>query len=182
MQLKMFVLSGSALILWLAPLTALDRRVGWHKLIQGLSLGSAVACAVSAGSIAKKLAEENEIELLKIRAIKADTEDEISASVYVSQQQRQQEVEAILASPGADVEASRQVLEAIYSSDLQDSASTTVSEKDASDLELWWKVEAAEAEGKANTWIIENILKMKGRKFTEGKARLAELKAKFSEG
>ncbi|MEG5031297.1 hypothetical protein QUB36_29685 [Microcoleus sp. AT8-B1] len=97
MQLKMFVLSGSALILWLAPLTALDRRVGWHKLIQGLSLGSAVACAVSAGSIARRLAEENEIEEIKARAIKADVVDEISTEVYVSQKQRQQEAEQILA-------------------------------------------------------------------------------------
>jgi hypothetical protein len=47
---------------------------------------------------------------------------------------------------------------------------------------LWWKVSAAEVEGKSPTWIIENILNMKGRKFTEGKARLAELQRKFGEG
>ena len=96
MQLKMFVLSGSALILWLAPLTALDRRVGWHKLIQGLSLGSAVACAVSAGNIALRLTEENEIEEIKTRAITADVVDEIATSAYISQSQRQQEAEQIL--------------------------------------------------------------------------------------
>jgi hypothetical protein len=96
MQLKMWILSGTAIALWLAPLTALDKKNGWYKSIQGLSLGTAIACAVSAGNIARKLAEENEIELLKVRAIKADVEDEISTSVYVSQQQRQQEAEAIL--------------------------------------------------------------------------------------
>lgn len=96
MLLKMFVLSGSALILWLAPLTALDKKVTWHKALQGLSLGGAVACAVSAGNIAKKLAEDAEIELLKTRAIKADIEDEISTEVYVSQKQRQIEAENIL--------------------------------------------------------------------------------------
>jgi hypothetical protein len=96
MQLKMWILSGTAITLWLVPLTALDKKVGWLKSIQGLSLGTAIACAVSAGNIARKLAEENEIELLKTRAIKADVEDEISTSVYVSQQQRQQEAEAIL--------------------------------------------------------------------------------------
>jgi hypothetical protein len=104
MQLKMFVLSGAALTLWLAPFTALDKKVGWHKSMQGLSLGVAVACAVSAGNIARKLAEENEIEELKTRAINADVIDEIGVSVYVSQQQRQQEAELILASPGLDVE------------------------------------------------------------------------------
>jgi hypothetical protein len=116
MQLKMFVLSGAAVALWLIPLTALDKQIGWHKSIQGLSLGAAVACAVSAGNIARLLAEENEIEELKTRAIKADVVDEISTSVYVSQAQRQQEAEAILnpvehleralALPDAEVERS----------------------------------------------------------------------------
>jgi hypothetical protein len=92
----MFVLSGSAIALWLAPLTGLDKRIGWHKSIQGLSLGAAVACAVTAGNIARKLAEENEIETIKTRAITADVIDEISTSAYISQTQRQQEAEAIL--------------------------------------------------------------------------------------
>lgn len=182
MQLKLFVLSASSLVLWLTPLAVLDKKLDTHKALQGVSLCAAIACAVSAGNIARQLADEGEIEELKLRAIKADIEDEIGTSVYVSQQQRQQEAELILTSPGADVEASRQALEAIYSSDLQETASTAASEKDASDLQLWWKVEAAEVEGKSPTWIIENILNMKGRKFAEGKIRLAELKAKFSEG
>jgi len=96
MQLKMFVLSGAAVALWLVPLTALDKRVGWHKSIQGLSLGAAIACAVSAGNIARQLADEAEIEAIKSRAINADVVDEIAVSAYVSQQQRQQEAEAIL--------------------------------------------------------------------------------------
>ena len=96
MLLKMIVLSSSALVLWLAPLVGLDKKVGWHKSIQGLSLSAAVACAVSAGNIGRHLADESEIEELKARAIKADVEDEIATEVYVSQAQRQQEVEAIL--------------------------------------------------------------------------------------
>jgi flagellar motility protein MotE (MotC chaperone) len=96
MLLKMFVLSGSAIILWLAPLATLDKKVGWHKSAQGLSLAAAVACAVTAGNIARQLAEENEIEQIKSRAITADVIDEISTSAYISQTQRQQEAEAIL--------------------------------------------------------------------------------------
>jgi len=96
MQLKMWVLSGAALVLWLAPLVSLDKKVGWHKSAQGLSLVAAVSCAIGAGNIARKLAEENEIELIKSRAINADVVDEIAVSAYVSQQQRQQEAEQIL--------------------------------------------------------------------------------------
>jgi hypothetical protein len=51
---------------------------------------------VSAGNIARQLADESEIQELKTRAIKADVEDEIATEVYVSQAQRQQEAEAIL--------------------------------------------------------------------------------------
>jgi hypothetical protein len=96
MQLKMFVLSGAAVALWLVPLTALDKRIGWHKSIQGLSLSAAIACAMSAGNIARKLSEQGEIEEIKTRAITADVVDEIATSAYISQQQRQQEAEQIL--------------------------------------------------------------------------------------
>jgi hypothetical protein len=96
MHLKMWILSGAAIALWLAPLTALDKKVGWLKSIQGLSLGAAIACAVSAGNIARKLAEENDIEAIKCRAINADVVDEIAVNAYISQQQRQQEAEQIL--------------------------------------------------------------------------------------
>jgi hypothetical protein len=94
--LKMWILSGSAITLWLVPLTALDKRIGWHKSIQGLSLCAAIACAVSAGNIARELSEQEEIEAIKTRAITADVVDEIAVNAYVSQQQRQQEAEQIL--------------------------------------------------------------------------------------
>jgi len=96
MQLKIFVLSGAAVALWLIPLTALDKRIGWHKSIQGLSLCTAIACAVAAGNIARKQSEQEEIEAIKTRAITADVVDEIATSAYISQQQRQQEAEQIL--------------------------------------------------------------------------------------
>ena len=96
MLLKMFVLSGSAIILWLAPLAVLDKKDGWHKSAQGLSLVAAVSCAIGAGNIARRLADEGEIEEIKTRAITADVVDEIATSAYISQAQRQQEAEQIL--------------------------------------------------------------------------------------
>jgi hypothetical protein len=182
MQLKLFVLSGSALILWLTPLTVLDKRIGWHKSVQALSLGAGIACAVSAGNIARKLAEENEIEELKTRAIKADVVDEISTSVYISQAQRQQEAEAVLASPMSDVEEARQALEAIYSGESDEPEVTslaTVSEPTPLDRSLYAEICKSREAGKTNTWIIENILKMKGRKFAEGKTKLQSLLSQF---
>jgi hypothetical protein len=77
-------------------LVGLDKKVGWHKGIQGASLCAAVACAVTAGSIARKQSEQEEIEAIKNKAITADVVDEIATSAYISQQQRQQEAEQIL--------------------------------------------------------------------------------------
>jgi hypothetical protein len=119
MLLKLIVLSSASLTLWLVPLVGLDKKVGWHKGIQGASLCAAVACAVTAGNIARKQSEQNEIEAIKTRAITADVVDEIAVSAYVSQQQRQQEAEAILnpvehleralALPDAEVERSEPI-------------------------------------------------------------------------
>jgi len=97
MHLKLFVLSASSVVLWLTPLTALDKTLDIHKALQGVSLGAAIACAVTAGNIARELSEQGEIEAIKERAITADVIDEISTSAYMSQQQRQQEAEQILA-------------------------------------------------------------------------------------
>jgi hypothetical protein len=105
MHLKLFVLSASSLMLWLAPLTALDKTLDIHKALQGVSLTAAIACAVTAGNIARKQAEQNEIEEIKTRAITADVVDEIATSAYISQQQRQQEAEQIL-SPREHLERS----------------------------------------------------------------------------
>jgi hypothetical protein len=177
MQLKMFVLCGAAVALWLVPLTALDKRVGWHKSMQGLTLCAAMACAVSAGNLAREQAELEEIELIKKRAITADVVDEISTSAYISQQQRQQEAELILTSPGVDVEESRKALEAIYSNNLQDSASP----KEHPDYSIYLEVCKSKEAGKSTTWIVENILKMGGRKFSDGKVKLQTLLNQFEE-
>jgi flagellar motility protein MotE (MotC chaperone) len=96
MHLKLFVLSASSVLLWIAPLSALDKTLDIHKALQGASLTAAIACAVTAGNIARGQAEQNEIEEIKSRAITADVVDEIATSAYISQQQRQQEAEQIL--------------------------------------------------------------------------------------
>jgi len=97
MYLKLFVLSASSWVLWLTPLVALDKTLDIHKALQGVSLGAAIACAVTAGNIAREQAEQNDIEEIKTRAITADVVDEIATTAYISQQQRQQEAEQILA-------------------------------------------------------------------------------------
>lgn len=180
--LKVSVLTASAFTLWLAPPFVLSKEIPLHNFTTGLALLGSFACCFEARRVAIKLSQVEEFEAMKSAAINADVADELATEIYVSEQQRRIEAEAILNSPGEAVEEARKALEALYDNDLQSRATTTTTEVDTSDLPLWWKVSAAEVEGKSSTWIIENILNMKGRKFAEGKARLADLKAKYSEG
>ena len=132
MQLKLFVLSASSVVLWLSPLVVLDKRLDIHKALQGVSLCAAIACAVSAGNIARELSEQGEIEEIKERAITADVIDEISTSAYISQQQRQQEAEQILATDErideqeAELNSIKESLELLLNQTSSDSGSLAV--------------------------------------------------------
>ncbi|MEG5176250.1 hypothetical protein [Microcoleus sp. B3-D7] len=179
--LRVSLLSVSGLTLWLAPPFIFSRKIPLHNFIQGIALVSGFGCCFEARRSALKLAKAEEFEAMKERAIDADVADELSTSIYISEQQRRKEAEAILAASEEEVEAKREALEAIYTNDLPPETSATTSEADASDLQLWWKVEAAQTQGKTATWIIENILGKKGRKFSEGKKQLEELINKFGE-
>jgi len=175
---KIAVLTISGVTLWLAPPFVFSRKIPLHNFMQGVALISSLACCFEARRGALILAKEEDFEAMKARAIDADVADELSTSIYVAEQQRRQEADAILTSFVSEVETDREALEAVYTADFQPA---NTSDKDARDLELWWKVEAAQIEGKTQTWIIENIFKMKGRKFAEGKAQLAELLRRFGD-
>ena len=132
MQLKLFVLSASSVALWLVPLNMLDLKLDIHKAVQGVSLCAAIACAVSAGNIARELSEQGEIEAIKERAITADVIDFISTSAYISQQQRQQEAEQILATDeqidkqDAELNSIKQSLELLLNQTNSDSGELVV--------------------------------------------------------
>ena len=179
--LKVSMLSVSGLTLWLAPPFIFSRKIPLHNFMQGIALVSSFACCFEARRSALKVAKAEEFEAMKQAAIDSDVIHEISTSVYISEETRKKEAEAILAASDEEVEVKREALEAIYTNDLQPEVSATTSENDASDKELWRKVQAAQVQGKTTTWIIENILGKKGRKFSEGKKQLEELLNKFSE-
>jgi len=132
MHLKLFVLSASSVVLWLVPLSALDKKLDIHKALQGVSLTAAIACAVTAGNIARELSEQGEIEVIKTRAITADVVDEIATSAYISQQQRQQEAEQILATKeqideqDAELNSIKESLELLLNQTSSDSGSMAV--------------------------------------------------------
>lgn len=175
--LKATVLTVSGIALWLAPPFLLTRKVPLHNLVTGVALVSGFACCLQARKLALKTAEEEEFEALKKAAINADMVDEVSTSVYVSEQQRRQEANRVLASGAAELEAKRKELEAIYGDDFPDSASTS----EHPDYPIYLEVREAMEAGKSVTWIVENILKMGGRKFADGKVKLESILKQFDE-
>lgn len=104
--LKATVLTVSGIALWLAPPFLLSRKVPLHNLTTGAALIAGFACCLESRKLALKVAEEEEFEALKKAAINADMVDEVSTSVYISEQQRRQEANAILS---GDVERSEAV-------------------------------------------------------------------------
>jgi hypothetical protein len=169
--LKISALTVSGVTLWLAPPFIFSRKIPLHNFLQGVALVSSFACAFEARRCALKVAKAEEFEAMKDAAVAADVVDEIATSAYISQQQRQQEAELILASPGEDVEANREVLEAIYSQNLQDDTSTS----EHPDYPMYLEICKSREAGKSTTWIVENVLKMGGRKFSDGKVKLQSL-------
>lgn len=171
----MSVLSLSGVTLWLLPPFVFSRKIPLHNFMQGIALVSGFACCFEARKGALKLAKVEEFEALKQAAIDSDMVHEISTSVYVSEESRKKEAEAILASSDDDVEGARKALEAMYTNDLQAEASTS----EHPDYPIYLEVRKSMEAGKSVTWIVENVLKMGGRKFADGKAKLETLLQQF---
>lgn len=95
-RLKVSVLTVSAFTLWLAPPFLLSRKVPLHNLTTGLALLGSWACCFEARRVADKLNQVEEFEAMKEAAINADVADELATEIYVSEQQRRIEAEAIL--------------------------------------------------------------------------------------
>jgi hypothetical protein len=175
--LKVTILTVSGVALWLAPPFLLSRKVPLHNLTTGVALIAGFTCCLEARKLALKTAEEEEFEALKKAAVNADMIDEVSTSVYISEQQRRQEAEHLLTSGAADLEAQREVLEATYNKDLHDSTSTS----EHPDYPIYLEVRKSMEAGKSPTWIVENILKMSGRKFADGKVKLEAILKQFED-
>jgi hypothetical protein len=95
--LKISALTVSGITLWLAPPFIFSRKIPLHNFMQGVALVSGFACAFEARRCALKAAKTEEFEAMKEAAVTADVVDEISTSIYISEQQRRKEAEAILA-------------------------------------------------------------------------------------
>jgi len=84
--LKISALTVSGITLWLAPPFIFSRKIPLHNFMQGVALVSGFACAFEARRCALKAAKTEEFEAMKEAAVTADVVDEISTSIYISEQ------------------------------------------------------------------------------------------------
>lgn len=150
--LKLSVLSLSGLTLWLAPPFIFSRKIPLHNFLQGVALVSGFACCFEARRCALGHAKAEEFEALKEAAINADAVDEISTSVYVSEQQRRNEAELLIASTG-----DRELLERALALSSEEEAIENVQLAQNADDELRERIHQLQARGYGKAKIILEV-------------------------
>jgi hypothetical protein len=150
--LKVSVLSLSGLTLWLAPPFIFSRKIPLHNFMQGIALVSGFACCFEARRCALRQAKAEEFEALKEAAINADAVDEISTSVYVSEQQRRNEAELLIASS-----SDRELLERALALSSEEDEIEDVQLAQNADNELRERIHQLQARGYGKAKIIFEV-------------------------
>ena len=150
--LKVSALSLSGLALWLAPPFIFSRKIPLHNFLQGVALASGFACCFEARRCALGHAKAEEFEALKEAAINADAVDEISTSVYVSEQQRRNEAELLIASA-----SDRELLERALALSSEEDETENVQLAENADSELQERILQLQARGYGKAKIILEI-------------------------
>lgn len=120
--------------------------------MQGVALASSFACCFEARRCALKVAKAEEFEAMKDAAVAADLVDEISTSVYVSEQQRRNEAELLIASNG-----DRELLERALALSSEEDEPENVQLAQNADSELLERILQLQAKGYGKAKIIFEI-------------------------
>jgi hypothetical protein len=150
--LKVSVLSVSGLTLWLAPPFIFSRKIPLHNFMQGVALMSGFACCFEARRDALKLAKVEEFEAMKDAAVAADVVDEIATTTYISEQQRRNEAELLLAT-----DANRELLERALALSSEETERENVQLNENADNELRERIMQLQARGYGKAKIILEV-------------------------
>lgn len=150
--LKVSALSISGVCLWLAPPLIFSRKIPLHNFMQGVALASSFACCFEARRCALKAAKAEEFEAMKDAAVAADLVDEISTSVYVSEQQRRNEAELLI-----NNSSDRELLERALALNSEEDEPENVQLAENDDDELRERILQLQAKGYGKAKIILEI-------------------------
>ncbi|WP_293285866.1 hypothetical protein [Microcoleus sp. PH2017_40_RAT_O_B] len=120
--------------------------------MQGVALASSFACCFEARRCALKVAKAEEFEAMKDAAVAADLVDEISTSVYVSEQQRRNEAELLINNSG-----DRELLERALALSSEEDEPENVQLAQNADSELLERILQLQAKGYGKGKIISEI-------------------------
>jgi hypothetical protein len=174
--LKVSTLTISGLTLWLAPPFIFSRKIPLHNFLQGVALMSGFACCFEARRCALGHAKAEEFEALKEAAINADAVDEISTSVYVSEQQRRNEAELLIAST-----SDRELLERALALSSEEEVIENVQLAQNADDELRERIHQLQARGYGKAKIILEVWEVSKGGSPKYKAAEAEYKRLLGE-
>jgi hypothetical protein len=174
--LKVSTLTISGLTLWLAPPFIFSRKIPLHNFLQGVALMSGFACCFEARRCALGHAKAEEFEALKEAAINADAVDEISTSVYVSEQQRRNEAELLIAST-----SDRELLERALVLSSEEEVIENVQLAQNADDELRERIHQLQARGYGKAKIILEVWEVSKGGSPKYKAAEAEYKRLLGE-
>ena len=144
--------------------------------MQGVALVSGFACCFEARRCALGHAKAEEFEALKEAAINADAVDEISTSVYVSEQQRRNEAELLIAST-----SDRELLERALALSSEEDEVENVQLAQNADDELRERIHQLQARGYGKAKIILEVWEVSKGGSPKYKAAEAEYKRLLGE-
>jgi len=142
----------SGVTLWLTPPFIFSRKIPLHNFIQGVALVSGFACCFEARRCALKVARTEEFEAIKDAAVATDVVDEIATSAYVSEQQRRNEAELLIAS-----DSNRELLERALALSSEEEEAENVQLAQNAENELRERIHQLQARGYGKAKIIFEI-------------------------
>ncbi|MGE5660244.1 MAG: hypothetical protein ACM37W_26945 [Actinomycetota bacterium] len=92
----------------------MDKKIAWHKAIQGVSLIGAFACAIEGSRLADKLAKEEALSHAKEALLISDIQDELAQNAYLSEQERKIQNQAYLSKLASEQRTTRESLERLF--------------------------------------------------------------------
>lgn len=174
---KFGLLFGGSLLLWLVPLS-----LRLPRSIIGFSMLTSIAGFATAASVAVQWQKEEELTFNRHTMQREIQQHELAteAAAIMAQVTADYfpnpialEVPASSVEPASSAESAVEVRQA----EPEQSIPATATTSREADKALYLAVKGLLEAGKSQTWIIEEVLKLKGRKFSEGKERLQALLA-----
>lgn len=161
---RCYVLAACCVSMWLAAIAPSG------KLWKGVSLILGLTCSVQLIRESKELIFSEAMALAR----EAMQQELDKTSLALETYQQEQELQQMYLGDTSEPEVKEELIRALDAL-VQEPAAPHPAETSASEKSLYLAVKALLTAGKSETFIIEEVLKLRGRRWDEGKQRLEDL-------